>query len=112
MDLAPDLPRVMADSIEATKRMKAASELTIKSQQSDRGQLVISVSDTGVGLAAHQADQIFAKPDGIGMGLPICRSIVESHGGRLWADSSSGRGPTFRFTLPGEAEVGENERHG
>jgi len=60
-----------------------------------------------VGLAPEQADQIFkafftTKPDGTGMGLPISRSIIESHGGRLWATANSGRGATFHVTLPVE----------
>ena len=67
--------------------------------------MLISVSDTGVGLPAEKADQIFnafftTKPQGSGMGLAISRSIVESHGGRLWATANDGRGATFHFTLP------------
>ena len=70
----------------------------------------MSVSDTGVGLPAQQADQIFnafftTKPHGTGMGLSISRSIVESHGGRLWAGSNSPRGASFYFTLPSKAQV-------
>jgi signal transduction histidine kinase len=67
--------------------------------------LLISVSDTGVGLPPEHADQIFnaffsTKAQGTGMGLSISRSIVESHGGRLWATSNPGGGTTFNFTLP------------
>jgi signal transduction histidine kinase len=116
--LAENLPKVMADrvqlqqvfmnlilnGIEAMRKTSAGSELTIKSELAE-GQLLISVSDTGVGLPAEQADQIFkafftTKKNGTGMGLPISRSIIESHGGRLWANSASGRGATFQFTLP------------
>ena len=69
--------------------------------------MLVSVSDTGVGLPAEKADQIFnafftTKPQGSGMGLAISRSIVESHGGRLWATPNDGRGATFSFTLPCE----------
>jgi signal transduction histidine kinase len=69
--------------------------------------LLVSVSDTGVGLPPQQADLIFnafftTKATGTGMGLPISRSIIESHGGRLWAAANPGRGATFRFTLPSE----------
>jgi PAS domain S-box-containing protein len=117
-ELAEDLPKVMGDrvqlqqvfmnlmlnGIDAIKETSGGSELAIKSETND-GQLLISVSDTGVGLPPEQADQIFrafftTKDNGTGMGLPISRSIIESHGGRLWATGASGRGATFQFTLP------------
>src|SRR5467141_2663997 len=117
-ELADDLPKVMADrvqvqqvfmnlmlnGIDAMKETTARGELTIKSEAGD-GQLLISVSDAGVGLPPEQADQIFTaffttKDNGTGMGLPISRSIIESHGGRLWANANSARGATFQFTLP------------
>jgi PAS domain S-box-containing protein len=117
-ELAEDLPKVMADrvqlqqvfmnlmlnGIDAMKETTGGGELTIKSAACD-AQLLISVSDTGMGLPPEQADQIFrafftTKDNGTGMGLPISRSIIESHGGRLWATSLSGRGATFQFTLP------------
>jgi PAS domain S-box-containing protein len=117
-ELAEDLPRVMADrvqlqqvfmnlmlnGIDAMKETSGASELTIRSGTAD-GQLLISVSDTGVGFPAEQADQIFkafftTKDNGTGMGLPISRSIIESHGGRLWATGVPGSGATLQFTLP------------
>src|SRR3981189_33478 len=117
-ELAEELPKVMADrvqlqqvfmnlmlnGIDAMKETSGGSELAIKSEAHD-GQLLISISDTGVGLPPEQGDQIFrafftTKDDGTGMGLPISRSIIESHGGRLWGPSSSGRGATFKFTLP------------
>ena len=118
-DLAAELPKATADrvqiqqvlmnlilnGIEAMK--ETAGELTIKSELGDDGHLLISVSDTGVGLPVEKADQIFnafftTKPQGSGMGLAICRSIVESHRGRLWANPNSGKGATFQFTLPAE----------
>jgi PAS domain S-box-containing protein len=118
-ELAEDLPKVMADrvqlqqvfmnlmlnGIDAMKETTGGVELTIKSEADD-GRLLISVSDTGVGLPPEQADLIFkafftTKDNGTGMGLPISRSIIESHGGRLWAAGTSGRGATFQFTLPG-----------
>ena len=116
IELAEDLPMVMADrvqlqqvfmnlmlnGIDAMKGMTGEGELTIKSEAAD-AQLLISVSDTGVGLPPEKEEQIFrafftTKDNGTGMGLPISQSIIESHGGRLWA--SSGRGATFQFTLP------------
>jgi PAS domain S-box-containing protein len=103
------LMNLMLNGIEAMKDMTPAGELTIKSQQED-SHLVISVSDTGVGLAAAHGDKIFeafftTKPQGTGMGLAISRSIIESHGGRLWATANAERGATFHFTLPIEGEV-------
>jgi PAS domain S-box-containing protein len=117
-ELAEDLPKVMADrvqlqqvlmnlmlnGIDAMKETAGRGELTIKSEASD-SQLLISVSDTGVGLPPEQAEQIFkafftTKDNGTGMGLPISRSIIESHGGRLWAAGASAPGATFQFTLP------------
>jgi len=119
-DLAGELPKVTADRVQlqqvlmnlmlnGIEAMKdTASELTIKSELGQDGQLLISVRDTGVGLPADKADQIFnafftTKPQGSGMGLAISRSIVESHSGRLWASANNGGGTTFQFTLPAEA---------
>jgi signal transduction histidine kinase len=117
-ELAEGLPKVMVDrvqlqqvlmnlmlnGIDAMKETTRRGELTIKSEASD-SQLLISVSDTGVGLPVEKAEQIFqafftTKDNGTGMGLPISRSIIESHGGRLWASGASGQGATFQFTLP------------
>ena len=116
-DLAADLPKITADrvqlqqvlmnlmlnGIEAMK--ETGGVLTVKTGRGEGGQVLISVSDTGVGLPAGRADEIFdafftTKLQGSGMGLAISRSIVESHGGRLWATSNDGRGATFHFTLP------------
>jgi signal transduction histidine kinase len=124
-ELAADLPQVMGDrvqlqqvfmnlmlnGVDAMKDMNAGGELTITSRQSENGELLISVSDTGVGLP-QQADQIFnafftTKVQGIGMGLSISRSIVESHGGRLWAAENSPRGASFHVALPTKVEVHE-----
>ena len=118
-DLANDLPEVMADrvqlqqvlmnlmlnGIEAMKGLSTPGKLTITSQEAADGQLLVSVSDTGVGLQAGQAERIFkafftSKSQGMGMGLPISRSIIESHGGRLWATCNSGPGAAFHVTLP------------
>jgi PAS domain S-box-containing protein len=116
MDLATDLPKMRADrvqlqqvlmnlmlnGIEAMK--KTGGVLTVKSQFREDGQTQISIHDTGPGLPLDKVDQMFdafftTKPQGSGMGLAICRSIVESHGGRFWAASNEGRGATFHFAL-------------
>jgi PAS domain S-box-containing protein len=103
---------LMLNGIEAMKDMGTAGELTIKSQQGDRSQLLISVGDTGVGLQPEHVEQVFdafytTKTGGTGMGLAISRSIIESHGGRLWANPNSSRGATFQFTLPIEGVTHE-----
>jgi signal transduction histidine kinase len=122
-DLLSDLPKVTADrvqlqqvfmnlmlnGIDAMKDMGTGGELTVQSQQNENGQLMVSVGDTGPGLQPEQAEQIFnpfftTKPQGTGMGLPISRSIIESHGGRLWVTAHSGRGATFQFTLDGHSQ--------
>jgi C4-dicarboxylate-specific signal transduction histidine kinase len=117
-ELAADLPQVMGDrvqlqqvmmnlvsnSIDAMKDLDGSRELAIKSQRAENEQLMVSVCDTGVGLPP-QADEIFnafftTKFHGIGMGLSISRSIVESHSGRLWAANNSPRGASFHLSLP------------
>ncbi len=96
---------LMLNGIEAMDG--TGGELTIKSQREEK-EVLVSVSDTGVGLPADKMDQIFnsfftTKAAGTGMGLSISRSIIESHGGQLWASNNNGRGATFHFTLPIEA---------
>jgi signal transduction histidine kinase len=100
---------LMLNGIDAMKDVSTTRELTIRSQQVKNGQLLISVSDTGIGLPPQRAEEVFSaffttKAHGTGMGLPISRSIIETHGGRLWATSDSGRGASFHFTLPYEIE--------
>ena len=124
-DDAADLPKIIADRVQLQQVLmnlmlngiEAMKEtgglLTVKSKPSGNEQLLISVSDTGVGLPAEKADEIFdafftTKPQGSGMGLAISRSIVESHGGRLWATANDGRGATFHFTL---LQGGRNSEH-
>jgi NO-binding membrane sensor protein with MHYT domain/nitrogen-specific signal transduction histidine kinase len=117
-ELMPDLPQVMGDrvqlqqvlmnlilnGVEAMKDVDGTRELALKSQRTEDDQLLVTVRDNGKGLPPRR-DQIFdafftTKPQGLGMGLSISRSIVESHGGRLWAADNSPRGATFSLTLP------------
>jgi signal transduction histidine kinase len=103
---------LIVNSVDAMKDVDGTREITIKSQRMKNDELQVSVSDTGIGLPSKQADQIFnpfftTKPHGTGMGLRISRSIIESHGGRLWAGDNSPRGATFHFTLPIKAESNE-----
>jgi C4-dicarboxylate-specific signal transduction histidine kinase len=125
-ELAPDLPQVMGDrvqlqqvlmnlimnSIDAMKEVDGTRELGINSRLAENEEILVSVSDTGVGLPPQQADKIFnafftTKLHGTGMGLRISGTIVESHGGRLWADGNSPRGASFHFTLPTKVEAEE-----
>jgi C4-dicarboxylate-specific signal transduction histidine kinase len=99
------LMNLMMNSIDAMKDVDRTRELTIQSQRGEEGQVLTSVSDTGVGLPPQQADKIFnafftTKTHGTGMGLRISRSIIGSNGGRLWAADNSPRSATFQFTLP------------
>jgi PAS domain S-box-containing protein len=121
-ELAGELPKVMADRVHLQQilmnlmlngieaMLDTSGELTIKSKLADDGQLLISVTDTGVGLPTENAGQVFdpfftTKSQGTGLGLAITRSIVESHGGRIWASANPGRGATFSFTLPSKVAV-------
>jgi len=125
-ELAADLSNLMGDrvqlqqvvmnlivnSIDAMKDVDGKREVAIKSQRAENEHIMVSVSDTGMGLPPQQEDQIFnafftTKPHGTGMGLRICRSIVESHGGRLWAADNNPRGASFSFTIPFKAEAHE-----
>jgi PAS domain S-box-containing protein len=99
---------LMLNAIEAMQDTEG--ELTITARPNAEGQVIVSISDTGVGLSTENAERIFdafhtTKPEGTGMGLAITRSILESHGGRVWATANEGAGATFHFTLPIEAEA-------
>jgi C4-dicarboxylate-specific signal transduction histidine kinase len=126
--LAADLPQVMGDhvqllqvlvnltmnGIDAMADLDGTRELVITSQPTADGHLMVSVSDTGIGLPPKQGKHIFdafytTKPHGTGMGLRISRSIVESHGGRIWAAENVPRGATFHFTLPTVEPAGVHE---
>jgi signal transduction histidine kinase len=96
---------LISNSIDAMNDVDATRELAIKSQRAENGQLMVSVSDTGVGLPSQQSNQIFnafftTKVHGTGMGLSISRSIIASHNGRLWAADNSPRGASFHLILP------------
>jgi signal transduction histidine kinase len=97
------LMNLMLNGIEAMK--EKGGVLTVKSQTGEDGQIQVSIKDTGPGLPAGKVDQIFdafftTKPLGSGMGLAICKSIVESQGGRIWVGGEGEHGATFHFTLP------------
>jgi PAS domain S-box-containing protein len=117
--LAPDLPRIMGDrvqiqqvllnlvmnSIEATKNLDDRREITVSSRRADGDHVEVAVTDTGIGLPPMRPDELFkafftTKAGGTGMGLAISRSIIEAHGGQLWAASNADHGATFTFALP------------
>jgi PAS domain S-box-containing protein len=120
MELAPALPMILGDrvqlqqviinlvmnGVEAMQPVTDRSrELVIRSHQDETQQVLVSVTDCGVGIAAENADRLFnpfftTKSSGMGMGLSICRSIMEGHGGRLWATANLPHGAMFQFTLP------------
>ena len=119
MELAADLPPVMGDRVQlqqvvvnlilnGIEAMNAVEDreryLVIRTQRGEGDEVCVAVQDSGIGLDPKNVERIFdafhtTKPDGLGMGLSISRSIVESHGGRLWAVSNDGPGATFQFTL-------------
>ena len=120
-DLATNIPLMSADRVQIQQvlmnlmlnGMEAMSEHGGELRISTRLQgdeVIVSVSDTGVGISADKLGAIFnlfvtTKADGMGMGLPISNTIIESHGGRLWATANPGSGATFHFTLPTESEA-------
>jgi len=126
---AQDLPLVRADKVQlqqiilnlitnAVEAMsgvcEGARELHISTGQTARGDFFVAVQDSGPGLDAHNSDHLFdafysTKPRGLGVGLFVCRAIIEAHGGRLWASASKPRGATFQFTLPSLAATERQE---
>ncbi|HEY4049561.1 MAG TPA: ATP-binding protein [Acidobacteriaceae bacterium] len=116
-ELDVELPKISADPVQLQQALMnlmvngmdamkdTGDELTVRSNRTEEGQVLIAVSDRGVGLPAEGTEHIFeafftTKPEGTGLGLSISRTIIESHGGRLWASANAGRGATLQFTLP------------
>ena len=124
-ELASPLPRVLGDrvqlqqvimnllmnGIQATSPVPGRRhELRIRSQEHGPDQILVAVEDSGTGIEPQNVDQLFSpffttKPNGMGIGLSICRSIVEQHGGNIWATRNSGAGSTFQFTLRARGET-------
>ena len=119
MELAADLPRVLGDRVQlqqvilnlvmnGIEAMSAVTDrsrdLLIRSCQYESDKVLVAVQDAGTGLETESRDHLFTaffttKPKGMGMGLAISRSIIEAHGGKLWASPNDGPGATFQFTL-------------
>jgi len=120
MDVPPDLPRLRGDRVQLQQVLlnlilngmdavgsDAANgrRVAVAARREGRDTLAFSVADTGTGIPSARIERVFdpfftTKASGIGMGLSISRSIVESHGGRIWAENNAEGGATFRFTLP------------
>jgi C4-dicarboxylate-specific signal transduction histidine kinase len=125
MGLAPALPMILGDRVQlqqviinlvmnGIEAMQSVTdrprELAIRSRQDETQQVLVSVTDCGVGISVEDADRLFnpfftTKSSGMGMGLSICRSIVEAHGGRLWATANIPHGATFQLSLPVNADT-------
>jgi signal transduction histidine kinase len=125
MELAPALPMIPGDRVQlqqviinlvmnGIEAMQSVTdrprELVIRSHQDEKQHVLASVTDCGVGISTENADRLFnafftTKSNGMGMGLSICRSIMEAHGGRLWATANIPHGATFQFTLPVSADT-------
>ena len=108
---------IAAYLIEAMRDVDGLREILIKSRRAEDEQILVSVSDTGIGFPPQLAEQIFdpfftTKAGGTGMGLRICRSIVEAHGGRLWGVGTPGQGATFHLTLPMARNVAHSPNKG
>jgi PAS domain S-box-containing protein len=125
MELAPAAPKILGErvplqqviinlvmnSIEAMQSvMDRPRDLVIRSQQDQSHRVLVTVTDSGVGISAENADRLFnafftTKSSGMGMGLSICRSIIEAHGGRLWTTANVPHGAMFQFTLPVNTDI-------
>ena len=123
--LADGLPLVLADRIQLQQVMlnlilnaveamsgssEGARELLIRTEQDGSGSVLVAVQDSGPGLKPESLDRLFdafytTKPGGMGMGLSICRSIIEAHGGRVWATPNLPQGAVLQFTLPQQGEI-------
>jgi len=108
------LMNLMINSIDAMKAVDGPRQLTLGTRNDSGEQLLVWVTDTGIGLPANQAAQIFdafftTKQHGTGMGLRISRTIIEAHGGRLWATDNHPRGANFHFTLAVSSGAGSSD---
>jgi PAS domain S-box-containing protein len=101
---------LVMNAVEATCAAAQNSKEVLVTSRNGTGQVIVAIQDSGVGIDPENLDQLFnpfftTKPHGMGMGLAISRSTIQSHGGRLWAASNPGRGATFQFTLPAQVSV-------
>ena len=124
MDFASDLPSIQGDRVQLQQvilnlirnAIDAMSDgddrprqLVVRTANAELGSVLVAVQDTGLGIDPANLDRLFdafytTKPDGLGIGLSICRTIVEAHGGKLWAHADVPQGAIFQFTIPSAAE--------
>jgi signal transduction histidine kinase len=107
---------LILNAVEAMSSVKkGARELSISTEKNQTGNVLVAVRDSGPGIDSEHIEQVFeafytTKSSGVGMGLSICRSIIEAHGGRLWAEANAPRGAVFQFTLPSKVSSGTSAR--
>ena len=107
MQLQQVVLNLILNAVEAMSAVDGVRKLLISSEQSQADGVLVAVRDSGPGIDPGRLERVFeafytTKARGIGMGLSICRSIIEAHGGRLWAAANEPRGAVFQFTLPGK----------
>ena len=111
IELQQVLLNLMINALEAMREVSdGVRELHISTGNAEAGCVLVTMRDSGPGFASHSAEQVFApfyttKPTGLGMGLSICRSIIDAHGGRLWASANLPRGAVVQFTVPAHSPI-------
>jgi len=110
VELQQVILNLVLNAVEAMRGGEEPRELVIATGSAESGDILVSVSDSGPGLSPAVQENLFkafhtTKPNGLGLGLSICRSIVESRGGRMWASANAPRGAVFQFTLPVSREI-------
>jgi signal transduction histidine kinase len=115
VELQQVILNLILNAVEAMSEMGEGSrELLIGSGTTESGDVLVAVRDSGPGLAPDAFERLFkafytTKPNGLGLGLSICRSIMEAHGGHLWASGNAPRGAVFQFTLPGHSDIASRQ---
>jgi signal transduction histidine kinase len=109
------LLNLITNAIESMAAKDGRRILCVRSEVHDGGNVLVSVGDTGTGISQQDVNRIFnplftTKSDGMGMGLSICRSIIEAHDGRLWVAPNKPEGAVFQFILPVDAGLSESQR--
>src|SRR5271165_2425026 len=118
VELQQVILNLILNAVEAMSEMgEEPRELLITTGSNGSEEVLVAVRDSGPGLAPAAFEQLFeafytTKPNGLGLGLSICRSIIEAHSGRLWASGNAPRGAVFQFTLPADPDIASQQRDG